>query len=132
MPAALATAAQVAAGSKRSMLPIGASATGIVNLRLRKVALVSVSLTLRSTRGRNASESMREPVAPHRGLGLRAADQVVPDVAVELGAGGQHELVQIVELLPDLVDAWSGLAVDASFILSDRDSSVGFAPERRF
>ena len=56
VPVALATAAQ-AAGSKRSMLPIGASAIGMVSLRPRKVVLVSVELTLRSTRGRNASES---------------------------------------------------------------------------
>ena len=56
VPAASATAAQ-AAGSKRSMLPIGASATGIAILRPRNVVLVSVPLTSRSTRGRNASES---------------------------------------------------------------------------
>ena len=56
VPVASATAAQ-AAGSNRSMLPIGASATGIVNLRPRNFAEVSVPLTSRSTRGRNASES---------------------------------------------------------------------------
>jgi hypothetical protein len=56
-PAASATAAQ-ASRSKRSMLPIGASATGIASLRPRNFDEVSVPLTLRSTRGRNASESI--------------------------------------------------------------------------
>ena len=54
--AASATAAQ-AAGSKRSMLPIGASATGIAIFRPRNLELVSVPLTSRSTRGRKARES---------------------------------------------------------------------------
>ncbi len=46
----------------------------------------------------------REAVASHGGLGLGAADQVVPDVAVEFGARHRHELVQIVELFADVVD----------------------------
>ena len=56
VPAASATEAQ-AFGSNRSMLPIGASATGMAILRPRNLPPVSVPLTSRRTRGRNASES---------------------------------------------------------------------------
>ena len=96
---------RMAAGSNRSMLPIGASATGIVELaaeeRRAGVGAVDVAQNARPERERVE----REAIAPHRGLGLGAADQVVPDIAVELGARHGDELVQIVELLADVVDA---------------------------
>ena len=47
----------------------------------------------------------REAVAPHGGLGLDPANEVIPDVTVEFGAGDCDELMQILELLADVVDA---------------------------
>ncbi len=45
----------------------------------------------------------RQPVAAHRGFGLGAADQVVPHVAVELGARRCDDLMQILKAIPNLV-----------------------------
>ena len=85
VPAALATATQ-AAGSNRSMLPIGASATGS---RIRRPncsteASTSGDVAQHPRPERDLVE--RHAVAPHRGLGLGGADDVVPGVLVEVGA----------------------------------------------
>ena len=104
VPAASATAAQ-AAGSNRSMLPIGASATGIAILRPRKVELVSVPIDVTQHARTERQRIEREAVAAQGGLGLGAADQIIPDVAVELRACHRDKFVQVVELLADMVDA---------------------------
>ena len=108
-PAALATAA-VAAGSKRSMLPIGASATGMVNLRFRNVALVSVTWTLRRMRGRNASESMASRL--RRTVEQRMNDLgAPPDVAVAIARAGRpwSLVASVVMLATVLVVTWHHL-----------------------
>ena len=48
------------------------------------VGVVDVAQDARAERQRVDGQA----VSAHRGLGLRAADQIVPDVAIELGAGG--------------------------------------------
>ena len=102
VPAASATAAQPAL-SNRSMLPIGASATGIFSMRPRKLAAgvgaVDVAQDARPQRQRVD----RQPVPANRGLGLGAADQVVPHVAVELGARRSDDFMQVLEAIADLV-----------------------------
>ena len=103
VPAASATAAQ-AAGSNRSMLPIGASATGIAILRPRNVVDGVGAVDVAQHARPECERVERETVAPHSGLGLGAADQIIPDVAVEPGARHRDELVQVVELLADVVD----------------------------
>ncbi len=54
-------------------------------------------LTSRNTRGRNAIEVERHAVSPQRRLGLGAADDIVPIVLIEIGAGFGDEFVQIVK-----------------------------------
>ena len=46
----------------------------------------------------------RQPITAHGGLGLGAADQIIPDVAIEPRARHGDEFMQIVELLADVVD----------------------------
>ncbi len=66
----------------------------------------------------------RHAVAPHRGLGLGGADDVIPGIPVEVGAGLAHELMQVLERLgarPKLdIARWPDRFVH------------GFSPDRRW
>ena len=86
-----------AAEWKLSNEPTGQSTIGSRSFWPSASDEASTLLTSRSTRGRNAIEVERHAVAPQRRLGLGAADDIIPIVLVQIGAGLGDELVQIVE-----------------------------------
>ena len=58
----------------------------------------STLLTSRSTRGRKRERVERHAIAPQRGFGLDAADDVVPVVLVEVLSRLGDELMQVEEM----------------------------------
>ena len=60
--------------------PIGAIITGMRSFWPRKVVEVSTFDTSTSTRGRKAKTVEAQAIAPHGGLRLRAAGEIIPDI----------------------------------------------------
>ena len=81
-----------APGVKTCREPMGASMTGMRRLWPRKVVEGLISETSTSTRGAEGYAVEGEPVAPHGGLGLGAAYEVVPRALDEVLAGFLHYL----------------------------------------
>ena len=67
-------------------------------LSAEQVVLRSIFDTSTQTRGRSASESMRQAVAPQCRLGFGRADQVAPDMVGQFGSRRGDELVQALKI----------------------------------
>ncbi len=84
-------------GSNTSSEPTGAHSTGMRSFLPNKLAAaIDVRHVAQHPRA-EADRIERQAVARQGRLGLRAADQVVPIVAVEVGARLRHELVQVLK-----------------------------------
>src|SRR5947207_8998422 len=90
-------------GSKFCKEPTGAHSTGRRNFLPKRLRLQSTFDTSRNTRGRKPSESSASRLRQRR-FALRAADQVVPVVAIEVLPRDLDEFVKVLEAeLEDLV-----------------------------